>query len=127
MTSVHYRNQLKYAWSHTAINTYAYPFATLAADGWYTYEFSRSLSSQENTDVKFEVGRSFNFSVAFWTPSGDEEWDDADHYVAPASFQFATVEFMNEQNNEVLENQGTTIKPMATSIIFVFAAIIAFM
>jgi len=41
---------LKYAWSHTAIDCYAYPFAP---DGWYTYEFSCPLCSQENTDMQF--------------------------------------------------------------------------
>ena len=127
MRSQRYRNQLKYAWSHTAINTYAYPFATPAADGWYTYEFSRPLSSQENTDVKFEIGRSFNFSVAFWTPSDDEEWGDSDHFVAPASFQFATVEFMQEQNvQQSSENShGSTAKPVAINIMFAIAVIMA--
>ena len=129
MISVRYRNQLKYAWSHTAINTYAYPFASPAADGWYTYEFSRPLHSQENTDVKFEVGKSSNFSVAFWIPQDDEEWGDSDHYVAPATFQFATVELMNVQDSEVLAgNQGSTVKPVMTaSIMFAIAAFMASM
>ena len=122
MMSVRYRNQLKYAWSHTAINTYAYPFATPAADGWYIYEFSRPLSSQENTDVKFQIGKSSNFSVAFWIPDGDEEWGDSDHFVAPASFQFATVEFMNEQS--IQQNQGSTVKPLSAGIVFFVTSVI---
>ena len=122
MMSVRYRNQLKYAWSHTAINTYAYPFATPAAYGWYIYEFSRPLSSQENTDVKFQIGKSSNFSVAFWIPDGDEEWGDSDHFVAPASFQFATVEFMNEQS--IQQNQGSTVKPLSAGIVFFVTSVI---
>lgn len=121
-----YHNQLKYAWSHTAINTHAYPFATPAANGWYTYEFSRPLNSPENTDVKFQIGKTSNFSVAFWTPSGDEEWDDANHFVAPATFRFATVEFMNEQQPNIeqsSENNGSTIKSMTASIVFVVVVI----
>ena len=125
LRSMRYRNQLKYAWSHTAINTYTYPFASLAADGWYTYEFSRPLSSQENTDVHFQIGSNSKFSVAFWTPSGGEEWGDSDHFVSPASFQFETVEFMNDQNDEtLLDNKGSAIKPMVAGIIFIITAVL---
>jgi len=126
MRSIRYRNQLKYVWSHTAIDSYAYPFAPDAADGWYIYEFSRPLHSQENTDVQFQVGKSSNFSVAFWIPNGEGEWGDSDHFVAPPTFQFASVEFMNEQNiANQQNNQGNTIKPLATTIMFVIAVIMA--
>ena len=124
LSSQRYANQLKYAWSHSAINTYAYPFASPAADGWYTYEFSRPLYSTENTDVQFQIGSESSFAVAFWTPNGDLPWGDSDHYVAPASFQFATVYFIEESTPEQsVGNSGNIFKPYTVLGVLVLAAV----
>jgi hypothetical protein len=87
-----YQNQLKYAWSHTALNSYMYPFASQGSPGWYTYEFSRPKRSLENTDANFSTSAIQYFAFAYWTPvSTSEGWGDANHYVAPDNFNFATV------------------------------------
>ena len=89
-----YRNQLKYSWSHTAIDSYQYPFSTLAqgADGWYTYEMSRPLVSLENTDANFTTSQTLEFAFAFWIPKSiNEGWQDSNHYVAPDDFQFGSL------------------------------------
>ena len=89
-----YRNQLKYAWSHTAIDGYQYPFTTEAQgiDGWYTYEFSRPLYSAENTDANFTTSQTLEFAFALWIPKSiNEGWLDANHYVAPDNFQFGSL------------------------------------
>ena len=97
-----YRNQLRYAWSHTAINSYKYPFATIGANGYYVYEFSRPLATNENTDAQFKVGQNAYFAFAFWIPPATgEEWSDANHYVAPASFSFGTVAISAQPNDAV--------------------------
>lgn len=80
-----YRNQLRYAWSHSAINSYQYPFADNGADGTYIFEFSRPLTTNENTDVQFSVGGDSYYSFALWIPPAvGGEWTAAGHYVAPA-------------------------------------------
>ena len=89
-----YRNQLKYAWSHTAIDSYQYPFSTQAqgTNGWYTYELSRPLDSLENTDANFTTSQTLEFAFAFWTPKSiNEGWEDSNHYVAPGDFQFGSL------------------------------------
>ena len=92
VSGIIYKNQLKYAWSHTAINSYQYPFADQGSEGWYTYEFSRSKMSFENTDANFTTAEPQYFAYAYWTPvSTTEGWGDANHYVAPSNFEFATV------------------------------------
>lgn len=92
LAGTRYGNQIKYAWSHTAIDSYLYPFGTPGAEGNYTYEWSRPLSTKENTDAQFRRGGTANFAFAFWIPPEfGVEWEDANHYVAPPSFQFGTV------------------------------------
>ena len=89
-----YRNQLRYAWSHTAIDSYRYPFSTQAqgTDGWYTYELSRPLKSPENTDANFTTSQTLGFSFAFWIPKSiNEGWRDSNHYVAPDDLQFGSL------------------------------------
>ena len=87
-----YRNQLRYAWSHSAIDSYQYPFGTNGNDGVYTYEMSRPLRTNENTDAQFNVGQDAFYAVAFWIPPEvGGEWTDAGHYVAPTNFQFGRV------------------------------------
>ena len=93
-SNTRYRNQIRYAWSHSAIDSYMYPFGTIGASGQYIYEFSRPLVTNENTDAQFQVGQNASFAFAFWIPPGvGMEWADANHYVAPSSFQFGTVMF----------------------------------
>ncbi len=94
MQGTNYRNQLKYVWSHTAIDSYQYPFSTLAqgVDGWYTYEMSRPLVSLENTDANFTTSQTLEFAFAFWIPKSiSEGWEDSNHYVAPDDFQFGSL------------------------------------
>lgn len=87
-----YGNQLRYAWSHSAINSYAYPFATNGENGTYTFEFSRPLTTNENTDAQFTAGGDAYYSFALWIPPNvGGEWSAAGHYVAPAGFQFGKV------------------------------------
>lgn len=89
---VFYRNQLRFAWSHTAINSHEYPFGPIGGSGYYIYEFSRPLVTNENTDVQLQVGISAQFALAFWMPpSIGEEWGVSAHYVAPPDFQFGTL------------------------------------
>ena len=92
LTNTSYGNQIRYAWSHTAIDSYMYPFGPIGASGEYIYEFSRPLVTNENTDKQFQVGETALFSFAFWIPPAvGEEWEDANHYVAPSNFQFGRV------------------------------------
>lgn len=92
LTNTSYRNQIRYAWSHTAIDSYMYPFGPIGASGEYIYEFSRPLVTNENTDKQFQVGETASFSFAFWIPPAvGEAWEDANHYVAPSNFQFGRV------------------------------------
>ena len=87
-----YRNQFRYAWSHTALNSRAFPFGTIGASGTYTYEYSRPLRTRENTDVQFNVGEDAYFSFAFWIPTNETTpYAPADHYLAPVPFVFGTV------------------------------------
>ena len=100
-----YRNQLRYAWSHSAINSYEYPFAPNGADGNYTFEFSRPLTTNENTDVQFAVGDDAYYSFALWIPpSVGGEWTAAGHYVAPAGWQFGKVTLQ-----QPFTNMGTNV------------------
>ena len=93
-SNTRYGNQIRYAWSHTAINSYMYPFGAIGASGEYTYEFSRPLVTNENTDAQFQVGQNASFAFAFWIPPAvGVEWEDANHYVAPLNLQFGTVMF----------------------------------
>ena len=93
--SVRYGNELVYAWSHSAINSYRHPFAPIGERGYYTYEFSRPLTTRENTDVQFRVGEEASFSFGFWIPPNSSvPWEDANHYVAPSSLIFGTVELL---------------------------------
>ena len=92
LRNVTHRNQIRYAWSHTAIDSFMYPFGTIGASGQYTYEFSRPLVTNENTDVQFQVGQNASFAFAFWIPPGvGERWQEPDHYLAPSTIQFGTV------------------------------------
>jgi len=92
LTNTSYGNQIRYAWSHTAIDSYMYPFGPIGASGEYIYEFSRPLVTNENTDKQFQVGETALFSFAFWIPPAvGEEWEDANHYVAPSNFEFGRV------------------------------------
>ena len=87
-----YQNQIRYAWSHSAIDSSQYPFGTNGAEGDYIYEWSRPLSTLENTDAIFRKGETAYFAFAFWIPPElGTGWEDANHYVAPASFQFGAV------------------------------------
>ena len=100
-----YRNQLRYAWSHSAINSYQYPFATNGEAGTYIFEFSRPLTTNENTDIQFSVGSDADYSFALWIPPEvGGEWTAAGHYVAPTEFQFGTVALMQQT-----ANSGTSI------------------
>lgn len=96
-----YRNQLRYAWSHSAINSYEYPFATNSENGTYTFEFSRPFTTNENTDVQFAMGEDAYYSVALWIPpSVGGEWTAAGHYVAPTNFQFGKVTLQQQQQQQ---------------------------
>ena len=118
-----YRNQLRYAWSHSAINSYQYPFASNGANGTYVFELSRPLMTNENTDVQFSVGGDGYYSFALWVPPEvGSEWTAAGHYVAPTDYQFGKVTLMGQprtpQNREQprdpqprpTENAGSSIK-----------------
>ena len=92
LPGIQYRNQLRYAWSHTALESREYPFGTIGANGTYTYEISRPLRTRENTDVQFNVGKDAYFAFAFWIPTAENTpHAPADHYVAPVPFKFGTV------------------------------------
>ena len=92
INSVRYGNELVYAWSHSAIDSYKYPFAETGASGYYTYEFSRPLSTNENTDAQFSLGGEASFAFAFWIPpAAGVPWGDSNHYVAPAELSFGTL------------------------------------
>ena len=107
-----YRNQLRYAWSHTAINSYQYPFGTIGANGTYVFEFSRPLMTNENTDVQFSVGGESYFSFALWIPPEvGGRWTAAGHYVAPTSFTFGKVTLMQAESVNV-NASGSSIKFM---------------
>ncbi len=100
-----YRNQIRFAWSHTAINTYKYPFAEIGSSGEYTYEFSRPLVTNENTDAQFTIGEDAEFAFAFWTPTApDMGWEAANHFVAPPGLAFSRVTLeavsFNNTNND---------------------------
>ena len=77
-----------------------YPFGAIGASGEYTYEFSRPLVTNENTDAQFQVGQNASFAFAFWIPPAvGVEWEDANHYVAPLNLQFGTVMFQPMADN----------------------------
>lgn len=107
-----YRNQLRYAWSHSAINSYQYPFAANGDDGTYIFEFSRPLTTNENTDAQFSVGGDGYYSFALWVPpSVGEEWIAAGHYVAPAQpYAFGKVTLMQPPQAQQQSNAGSPIK-----------------
>ena len=114
-----YRNQLRYAWSHSAINSYKYPFATNGANGTYIFEFSRPLTTNENTDAQFSVGGDGYYSFALWVPPAvGDEWIAAGHYVAPAQFVFGKVTLMQPQQakQQGLEPQRPTTTNAGSSI-----------
>lgn len=101
-----YRNQIRFAWSHSAISTYKYPFAEIGSSGEYTYEFSRPLTTNENTDAQFTVGGDAEFAFAFWTPTApDEGWENVNHFVAPPGFTFSTVT-LNAADNVSDDDDG---------------------
>ena len=105
-----YRNQLRYAWSHSAINSYKYPFATNGANVTYIFEFYRPLTTNENTDAQFSVGGDGYYSSALWIPPAvGDEWIAAGHYVAPAQFEFGKVTLMQPQLAE--QQQKQELKP----------------
>lgn len=105
LAGTQYGNQIKYAWSHSTIDSYRYPFGTMGAEGDYTYEFSRPLSTKENTDAKFCRGETASFAFAFWIPPEfGVEWEDANHYVSPSSFQFGTVTLSDNGTAAVVAN-----------------------
>ena len=117
-----YRNQLRYAWSHSAINSYAYPFATIGANGTYTFEFSRPLTTNENTDVQLAVNEDAYYSFALWVPpSIDGEWTAAGHYVAPAAYTFAKVTL--NANTQSAGSSGAVV--MSASFLFNGIALLA--
>ena len=92
-----YRNQLRYAWSHSAIDSFTHPFSEMETNGTYIYEFARPLVTKEDSDAQFAVGGNASFAFAFWMPSepaANEGWENADHYVAPSDFQFGTVQLV---------------------------------
>lgn len=92
LAGTQYRNQLRYAWSHTALNSSSVPFGPIGTSGTYTYEVSRTLRTRENTDVQFTVGEEAYFSFAFWIPTDENTpYTPADHYLAPVPFVFGTV------------------------------------
>ena len=88
-----YGNQIRFAWSHSAINSTLYPFGVRGEEGTYVYEFSRPLLTGENTDVQFAVGTNASFAFAHWisTNSGDVPWERFNHFVSPFSMKFASV------------------------------------
>ena len=103
-----YRNQLRYAWSHSAINSYQYPFATNGENGTYTFEFSRPMTTNENTDAQFAVDGDAYYAFALWIPpSVGSEWTAAGHYVAPVDFQFGRVT-MQTMLQQTIASAGTS-------------------
>jgi hypothetical protein len=112
-----YRNQLRYAWSHSAINSYRYPFVTNGADGTYIFEFSRPLTTNENTDAQFSVGGDGYYSFALWVPPAvGGQWTAAGHYVAPAQFTFGKVTLMQPQQQQQ-SNAGSPINSVPCLLI----------
>ena len=106
-----YRNQLRYAWSHSAINSYRYPFATNGDDGTYTFEFSRPLRTNENTDAQFTANGDGYYSFALWIPpSVGGEWIASGHYVAPAGYQFGKVTLQQPMTG--MAGTGTSSAPV---------------
>lgn len=127
-----YRNQLRFAWSHTAVTSNMYPFGTIGTEGFYIYEFSRPLVTNENTDVQFQVGTTASFAFAFWIPpSIEEEWEDSNHYVAPPNFQFGTVSLQNNHDQMSVGNSSAEPAILSGAIsslmvmVFSLAAIVA--
>ena len=112
-----YRNQLRYAWSHSAINSYRYPFARNGADGTYVFELSRPLMTNENTDAQFSVGGDGYYSFALWVPPAvGGEWIAAGHYVAPTDYNFGKVTLMGQLRTQDREQprQGQEPQPRPT-------------
>lgn len=127
MNNINYRNQFCYAWSHTAINSFMYPFGVQGEDGVYIYEFSRPLVTNENTDVQFEVGQTATFSFAFWVPpSLNEGWGDANHYVAPVPFTFGSVMLMPQQNTNAASAIADIFNAFTLSAVAVIATFVGF-
>ena len=113
-----YRNQLRYAWSHSAINSYRYPFGSNGNDGVYTYEMSRPLRTNENTDAQFVVGQDAFYGVAFWIPPNvDGDWTDAGHYVAPTNFQFGRVTLVAATGNGATTTASVTLFVLLASVV----------
>ena len=117
-----YRNQLRYAWSHSAINSYQYPFAANGDDGTYIFEFSRPLTTNENTDAQFSVGGDGYYSFALWVPpSVGEEWIAAGHYVAPSQLTFGKVTLMQmpQLAQQRQQSNGGDPKPVLSILVLV--------
>ena len=122
-----YRNQIRFAWSHTAIDSNMYPFGTIGTDGEYIYEFSRPLVTNENTDAQFQVGQTASFGFAFWIPPAiGEEWEDANHYVAPPGLQFGTVQLLSPPaaDNDSDDDDSSTAATKLNLAMLLFTALI---
>lgn len=123
-----YRNQLRYAWSHSAITSYRYPFATNGENGTYTFEFSRPLVTNENTDVQFTRNGVAYYSFAFWIPTNfGGGWTAAGHYVAPAQFQFGKVTLQSPPAAMAGTNSALVVKKSAITVILPLALVCTFM
>ena len=75
--------------------------------------------TNENTDKQFQVGETASFSFAFWIPPTiGEEWEDANHYVAPSNFEFGTVMLQPRAVNSALTTKaGLTFAIIAVVVL----------
>lgn len=120
-----YRNQLRYAWSHSAIDSYRHPFGPIGADGTYIYEFSRPLVTNEDADAQFTVGQNASFAFAFWIPSSSSVgWTNPDHYVAPMNFQFGTVMLAESPTVTTVVEQSNAASMLTTVSPTVFSTLL---
>ena len=61
--------------------TYIHSNATQGAEGHYTFEIKRDLTTDDPNDVQFVEGQQYEFNIAYWTPEQSEDgWSPTGHF-----------------------------------------------
>ncbi|XP_074361741.1 uncharacterized protein LOC141701958 [Apium graveolens] len=82
------QNDWRGAWWHISFTVHSgfveedSPYADANKKGTYYFEFSRPLRTMDHLqqDAQFTIGKSINFSVAFWYPENTKPWHGSGHY-----------------------------------------------
>ena len=98
--------------------TYIHSNATQGAEGHYTFEIRRDLTTDDPNDAQYIEGQQYEFNVAYWTPDQSEDgWSPTGHFTYAARIFIGLGVVPTEP---VTETSGL---PFATPAVIVLALI----